>query len=717
MSVISLASRRKRGSSALGTGADQERGRSIGAARKAPAGISAIGIDLGTTNTVVSVFRPGEDAPQVLIYEGEHVIPSVVRWDADLEKELVGRAAFSADRGEKLEVVRSTKRKMGSAQAAFRSAGKDYTAEEAATAILKYVAAHPILKEEREKSGGLWGVITVPAHFDDAARQATLEAAKNAEIEVLRIVNEPTAAALAYSLLEKKVSNDAVTNGGLQEELVVFDFGGGTFDVSVVHRDDLIFKVLASEGDMELGGDDLDTCLADILLKAVQPEFVARRSGKESPLYRTLLQMAAEVKHQLDEIGVVDVDSELPGATVSAAISREDFESAISPLIERTLVLTEKAIHRARLRSRDVSRILLVGGSTRLPLVRKLLESYFEDCTVDCRLEPDLAVSWGAALQAAIIMGIAPETVLVDVCNHSLGIGVVEDPEAIGRHYREVQKKFGLSGDLDDEELKSKLGKRLSQFNTELQKLLRVAPVIRRNSALPARKSEFFSTLYEDQPAVHVIVAQGEGQTVGENRFIGSFMFELKQPCRKGTKCEIQLTYDVNGMVNIFARQLGTDNRAQARFDSRTGTVSGWDILDGEDDEADESLLDSEVLEKGREPERSVESTGSDLEENPARMGNVRSLKFGKGSETLDGASQTITHIGAGSPVLNAVLARGRRLMKQMPAEERASELEALLKDYQQLLAEAQCGHDNDEQVEAVEERLLELMETLERSF
>lgn len=727
MSVISLANRRKRGSSAGGSGADPESGRSLDALRQAPAGIPAIGIDLGTTNTVVSVFRPGEDAPQALAYEGEHTIPSVVRWDAGLGKELVGRAALEAERGEKLEVVRSTKRKMGSSHAPFRSAGREYTAEEAATAILRYVAAHPVLQEERQKNGGLWSVITVPAHFDDAARQATLEAAKNAEIEVLRIVNEPTAAALAYSLLEKKGSDGSPADGTLQEELVVFDFGGGTFDVSVVHRDDLIFKVLASEGDMELGGDDLDSCLADLLLKAVQPEFVARRSGKDSPLYRTLLQMAAEVKHQLDEIGVVEVNAELPGAVVAASISREDFEAAILPFIERTLILTEKAIHHARLRSRDVSRILLVGGSTRLPLVRKLLESYFEDCSVDCRLEPDLAVSWGAALQAAIILGIAPETVLVDVCNHSLGIGVVDDPETIGRHYREVQKKFGLSGDLDDEELKSKLGKRLTQFNTELQKLLRVAPIIRRNSALPARKSEFFSTLYEDQPAVHVIVAQGEGETVGENRFIGSFMFELKQPCRKGTKCEIQLTYDVNGMVNIFARQLGTDNRAQARFDSRTGTVSGWDVLGAEDDDAvnthdnDEQEDPSAASADGDVPGLSVGTTLPDLEANPSHIGNVRTLKFGKGSERLTGApkgsAQTPQNVAWGAPVLNAVLARGRRLMKQVPAEDRASELEALLNEYQHLLAQVQSGHDNDEQVEAVEERLLELMETLERSL
>jgi molecular chaperone DnaK len=725
MSVISFASRRKQIPIKGPAGWSQDAPRGMGAMRQAPPGIPAIGIDLGTTNTVVSIFREGELAPETLVYEGHKTIPSVVRWDAAKGHELVGRAALAVENDQKSDLIRSTKRKMGIPHAAFASAGREFTAEEAATALLRSVANHPKLKKERELHGGLWVVITVPAHFDDAARQATLDAARVADLEVLRIVNEPTAAALAYSLLARDEQEASPEQGPEQEDLVVFDFGGGTFDVSVVHREGLIFKVLASEGDMELGGDDLDVCLADILLKGVQPEFVARRSGRDSALYRHLLQIAPDVKHQLGENGVVTVAEQLPGASLSATISREDFEEAIVPTLERTLVLTEKAIHHARLRSRDVSRILLVGGSTRLPSVRKLLESYFTGCMVDCRLEPDLAVSWGAALQAAIIIGIAPETVLVDVCNHSLGIGVVDDPEVINRHYRDVQKKFGLSGDLDEEELRSKLGKKILQFNKELQKLLRVAPIIRRNSALPARKSEFFSTLFEDQPAVHVIVAQGEGETVGENRFIGSFLFELRLPCPKGSKCEIQLTYDVNGMVNIFARQLGTDNRAQARFDSRTGTVSGWDLVDGDElgsdlpESAPDSVLhaDSRKSAAGRIVAVDADQSG----DNPSQIGNVRTLKFGKGDETLLGSHQGFDqppkHFGSGVPVLNAVLARGRRLMKRISEGKESVELEALLQDYQQLLAAAHGGHDNDDHIEEVEERLLELMENLERSI
>lgn len=705
MSIISIADRRH--------GLDRRAGVPGSAAHlntlagPPPAGIRAIGIDLGTTNTVVSVFENGGHAPTTLEFEHSALIPSVLRWDG---RELnIGAAALRDEGDAPTEIVRSTKRSMGKSDSKaddsggqgsgwYRSGGREFTPEQAAAAILCYVAEHPLLQEERNNFGGLWAVITVPAHFDDAARRATLDAAAQAGLSVLRIINEPTAAALAYSFLKDssepglsraQISTNDGNSGILSEDVVVFDLGGGTFDVSVVHREDLIFKVLASEGDMALGGDDFDILLAESLAQSVQPEFLARRIERKSELFLELLGHARAIKHHLCEHVQVTLDVPVGRGMGHLAITmdRDQFETIIAPTVERTLYLTEQAIQMAKRRVRDISRILLVGGSTRAPIVRRLLESYFSPCVVDSRLEPDLAVSWGAALQAAIILGSAPETVLVDVCNHSLGIGVVDDSDAVSQHYRQVQEQFGIYEDLSESELKKKLGRRMAEFNEELQKLLRVAPIIRRNSTLPARKSEFFSTLYENQPAVHVVLAQGEGETVGENRFIGSFLFALHQPCPKGTKCEIQLTYDVNGMVHVFAKQLGVDNEAKAQFDSRSGTVSGWTVKDDEM-APDRALAPSERKESATSP-------------TPA--------------------------------VLNAILARAKKLLKRKSTAASVSphvvleldaktggelalieELRNAIANYEKSLLDSMSGRVDEAAVDQLETELLQLMATLE---
>ena len=206
-----------------------------------------------------------------------------------------------------------------------------------------------------------------------------------------------------------------------KETLAVFDFGGGTFDVSIVDRDGFVFNVLSSEGDVHLGGDDIDDAVAQFLLTKVHPQLVARRALKDSELYRNLLVLAENAKKTLQTEGVVEVsqqDLDGKGSSIQVEINREQFENLISPTLQRTLYLTESAMHAAKRSPKNISRILLVGGSTRLSLVRKMLSDYFP-CMVDARLEPDLAVSWGASLQAAIILGIQPDTILVDVCSHT----------------------------------------------------------------------------------------------------------------------------------------------------------------------------------------------------------------------------------------------------------------------------------------------------------
>ena len=565
--------------------------------KRPPAGVRAIGIDLGTTNSVVSVFTEHLEQPSTLTYDdGAELVPSIVYWNPSTQAEVVGREAAKQAENKLAEIIRSTKRQMGIPQQVFSSNGKEYSPEQAATSVLNYLAAHDDLREESKHHGGLWAVVTVPAHFDDAARSATIAAAETANINVLRIVNEPTAAALAYSMLPDVRHLE-------RENLVVYDLGGGTFDVSVVEREGLVFNVLASEGDVQLGGDDLDQALAEHLLSHVTPPLAARRIKQGSAGFKSLLKLAEDAKKKFQTDGEVHVKAEFldeSGAAVDVVIKRDVFEGLALPFIQKTLSLTERAIHAARKKARDISRILLVGGSTRVALVRKMLEQYFPHCQVDARLEPDLAVSWGAAVQAAIILGLEPNTILVDVCSHSLGVGVAEDSRSIDENFKKVARKFGILSPVSEEQLHRVLGDRVEDFQSELRGLLRVAPIIHRNSALPSKRSEFFNTLYENQAAVQVIVVQGEGETVGQNRFIGAFMFPLKQPCPAASQCEIQLTYDQNGMIHVLAKQLKTDNQAEAVFDSRTGEVIGWVNVSALNDQEDQPSEDRQIENQGQ---------------------------------------------------------------------------------------------------------------------
>ncbi|MEY3903672.1 MAG: hypothetical protein RL189_2978 [Pseudomonadota bacterium] len=632
--------------------------RDSGVAHRPPAGVRAIGIDLGTTNSVVSVFKEHREQPLTLSYADEQfLVPSVVYWDQLLQDELVGREAMQKAGENMAELIRSTKRQMGSTDKAFSSNGKEYSPEQAACAVLKHLADHDQLREEVASHGGLWAVVTVPAHFDDAARSATIAAAESANINVLRIVNEPTAAALAYSMLPDVRHIE-------RESLVVYDLGGGTFDVSVVEREGLVFNVLSSEGDVRLGGDDLDQALAEHLLQHVQPPLAARRIKAGSAGFKSLLRLAEDAKKRFQTDGEVHVQSsslDETGASIDVVVARDLFEGLAAPFIQRTLSLTERAIHAARKKAKNISRILLVGGSTRVSLVRKSLELHFPHCQVDARLEPDLAVSWGAAVQAAIILGLEPSTILVDVCSHSLGVGVAEDSRSIDENFKKVARKFGILSAVSEDQLQTILGDRVGDFHSELRSLLRVAPIIHRNSALPSKRSEFFNTLYENQAAVQVIVVQGEGDTVGENRLIGTFMFPLKQPCPAASQCEIQLTYDQNGMVHVLAKQLKTDNQAEAVFDSRTGEVSGW------------------ISVPLSEPPQPVST--------PRPVAELR-------SHTTPAVQQ------------NAFLVKARRqLMRVRSGTPEYSQLMTLISEYESLLGRSLSGEDCDDELDAIESR------------
>jgi molecular chaperone DnaK len=696
-----------------------------------PRGAPAVGIDLGTTNSVVSVYAPGQEHPRSLEFDGAPLVPSMIHVsseagfsgsspsDAGASKPrvVVGRAARDRLADAASEVVRSTKRDMGRPGRAFTSNGSTFSAEDAAREVLTHLASHPELAEVRAAQGGLWSVITVPAHFDDAARQATIASARQAGLEVLRIINEPTAAALAYSMLPDVRHADA-------ELLAVFDLGGGTFDVSVVEREGLVFNVLSSEGDVQLGGDDFDAELARHLLARVEPVLTARRAGEDSELFRNLLVHAERAKKALQESGehhVLAEDLDGHGASVDIVITRDVFEGLVAPLVQRTLELTERAIHAARKRPQHISRILLVGGSTRVALVQRMLQGYFPSCLVDARLEPDLAVSWGAAVQAAIILGIEPDTILVDVCSHTLGIGVAEDSRAVNENFKEVCRRFGLPHPIEDARLAQLLGSRVNEFNAALQGLLRVAPIIHRNSPLPSRKSEFFSTLYHNQAAVQVVVVQGDEDTVSSNRLIGSFLFDLQQPCPAGTRCEIQLTYDVNGMVHVLAKQLGTDNAAEAEFDSRTGEVKGWVSL--------EEPLQSPTAASSQDDSSATPNAGGVESVDPHGQGNVATLT---GSPREDGGRVIALAFGArrssdpasegantsqddDRDILNGLLLRVRRTLAALDGDDvRRAQLAGLAQHYAELLRSARSGEDVDADLEVAETRILDLLEAFD---
>lgn len=643
-----------------------------------PVGVRAIGIDLGTTNSVVSVFTEHREQPTTLLYaDDQALVPSVVHWDPVTQNEAVGREAFTQSAGELAEIIRSTKRLMGFPGQSFSSNGREYTPEQTAAAVLKYLSTHPELKTQTEQMGGVWAVITVPAHFDDAARLATIAAAESANINVLRIVNEPTAAALAYSMLPDVRHLDS-------ENLVVYDLGGGTFDVSVVEREGLVFNVLASEGDVQLGGDDLDHALAEHLISHVTPPLAARRIKPGTPGFKSLLKLAEDAKKSLQTDGVFRVYSERlddTGASIDVQISRDVFENLANPFIQKTLLLTERAIHAARKKAKDISRILLVGGSTRVGLVRKMLEQYFPHCQVDGRLEPDLAVSWGAAVQSAIILGLEPSTILVDVCSHSLGVGVAEDSRSIDENFRKVAKKFGILSSVSEAQLQLLLGDRMDDFQSQLRGMLRVAPIIHRNSPLPSKRSEFFNTLYENQAAVQVIVVQGDGDTVAENRLIGTFLFPLRQPCPAGSQCEIQLTYDQNGMIHVLAKQLNTDNQAEALFDSRTGQVTGWvRVSEPISDEIDDELK--------------------------AHLAAHDATAFSSGVE--DTAQKEVSELAEPPKQQNAFLISARRkLMRLKTGSPESLRLMSWVERYEQLLELSATGVDCDDELESIENQFM----------
>ena len=473
-----------------------------------------IGIDLGTTNSAVAVLE-GNESKIIPNPEGNRTTPSVVAFkNGEIQVgEVAKRQAVT-----NLNTISSIKRHMGDASYKVEIEGKQYTPQEISAMILQYLKgyAEEYLGEKVEKA-----VITVPAYFNDAQRQATKDAGRIAGLEVERIVNEPTAAALAYGL--EKVDHE--------EKILVFDLGGGTFDVSILELGDGVFDVLSTSGDNHLGGDDFDNKIIEFLVAEFKRDNGIDLSQDKMAMQR--LKDAAE-KAKKDLSGVTSTQISLPFITAGEAgplhlevtLTRAKFDQLTLDLVERTKEPVRRALSDAGLSASDIDQVILVGGSTRIPAV---VEAVRKETGKEPNksVNPDEVVAMGAAIQGGVISGDVKDIVLLDVTPLSLGI------ETMGGVFTKL---------------------------------------IDRNTTIPTSKSQVFSTAADNQPAVDVHVLQGERPMAADNKTLGRFQLTDIPAAPRGVP-QIEVTFDIdkNGIVNVRAKDLGTGKEQTITIKSSSG--------------------------------------------------------------------------------------------------------------------------------------------------
>ena len=474
-----------------------------------------IGIDLGTTNSVVSVMEGGE--PTVITNpEGSRITPSVVGFTKDGQR-LVGQLAKRQAVSNPDRTISSIKRHMGESSYKVTVDGKGYTPPEISAMVLQK------LKADAEAYLGetvTQAVITVPAYFNDSQRQATKDAGKIAGLEVLRIINEPTAAALSYGLDKDQ-----------DETVLVFDLGGGTFDVSILELSDGVFEVKATNGDTHLGGDDFDKAVFDWIVSEFKKQNAIDLSADKMSAQR-VIEAAEKAKIELSNMTQTSIN--LPFITAGPSgplhldltLSRAKFDELTSDLIERTMEPTRKAMADAGLTGSDIDKIILVGGSSRIPAVQEAIKRYL-DKEPSRGINPDECVSVGAAIQGGVLVGEVKDVLLLDVTPLSLGI------ETLG----------GVC-----------------------------TKIIERNTTIPVSKSQVFSTAADNQPSVDIHVLQGEREMAAANKTLGRFELSDIPPAPRGVpRIEVSFNIDANGIVNVSAKDLGTGKEQKITIQSDSG--------------------------------------------------------------------------------------------------------------------------------------------------
>ena len=496
-----------------------------------------IGIDLGTTNSVVAVMEGGE--PTVITNsEGGRTTPSVVAFTKDGSR-LVGQVAkrqavtnpentvYSIKRfmgrrfdevTEEIKQVPYKVKSAGTGDVRIEAGGKEWSPPEISAIILQKMkqSAEDYLGQKVDKA-----VITVPAYFNDAQRQATKDAGKIAGLEVMRIVNEPTAAALAYGLDKKK-----------DETIAVFDFGGGTFDISILEVGEGVVEVKSTNGDTHLGGDDIDERLTEWIIEEFKKDQGIDLSNDKMALQR--LKEASE-KAKIELSSTMETEINLPFVTADQSgpkhlamkLTRAKFEQLAEPILGRLKAPVEQAIKDAGLGATKIDEVVLVGGSTRIPKVQEIVKGLFGGKEPNKSVNPDEVVAIGAAVQAGVLSGEKTDILLLDVTPLSLGI------ETLGGVFTKL---------------------------------------IERNTTIPTRKSEIFSTASDNQTSVEVHVLQGERQMAGDNRTLGKFHLIGIPPAPRGMpQVEVAFDIDANGIVNVSAKDMGTGREQKITITSSSG--------------------------------------------------------------------------------------------------------------------------------------------------